>query len=203
MKIWLKSVLVVCIGLFIPLVSANLTVYDVIPLKFPWTGFIGSNYGASLTGPNGFITAWGTDRESGIYCAKIPYDGSLEDWAGVYIQADLSPCSYSGGVPGWCRGPGRGKDLTGAKQLIFYARGELGGENVKFGYGYDQADESGFTDSAFANRMETLTNYWQEYQFNLTGMDLSHINGLFMFSVDKYNNPLGVTFYLDNITYIY
>lgn len=196
MRVGLSLVLALFISLSTSLdvVSASdLVVYDEIPLNYPWTGFMGNSNGASLTGQEGLDTVYPNNPENGNYCAKIPYNRALEDWAGVYIQA----------TGDWRRGSGIGKDLTGAKKLVFYARGEQGGENIKFGYGYDQPDQMGFTDSAYASRMETLTNYWQEYQFDLSGKDLSHINGLFMFSVDKYNNPMGVIFYLDNVTYIY
>jgi hypothetical protein len=132
--------------------------------------------------------------QNGSYCAKISYDSTVEGWAGVYIQADGT----------WNCGRVIGLDLTGARTLTFYAKGEQSGEKVLFGYGYDTPNpQTGCTDSAHNSRLETLTNFWQKYQFDLTGLDLSHINGLFKFSIERSNNLNGAKFYIDNITYVY
>ena len=187
----LLPLVVLCTVLYIPLTLAeNIIVYNEIPLNYPWTGYMEDHNGNSL----GIDTTWATGSENGTYCANVTYSRQIEQWTGLYIQSLENS---------WICGPGIGLNLAGAKKLIFYAKGKDGDENVRFGYGYDQpCPGSTFRDSAFASRIEKLTNYWKRYEFDLAGKDLSHINGLFMFSADKFNNPNSITFYLDNITYL-
>jgi hypothetical protein len=184
------KIMLLCAVLFIPSTFAeNIPVYNEIPLNYPWTGYMGEHNGNSALNID---TTWPIQSESGMYCARISYDRTKEQWAGLFVQGDGT----------WNRGPRIGLNLAGARKLVFYAKGDVGLENVKFGYGYDNPDQSRFTDSSYGSRMISLTNEWQKYEFDLAGKDLSHINGLFMFSVDKFNNPNSVIFYLDNITYI-
>jgi hypothetical protein len=184
------EIMLLCAVFFIPSALAeNVPVYNEIPLNYPWTGYRGEYNGNSALKID---TTWAKEPESGTYCASISYDRTKEQWAGLFIQGDGT----------WNRGPGIGLNLAEAKKLVFYARGKVGQENVAFGYGYDSPDQSGYTDSSYANRMITLTRGWQRYEFDLSDKDLSHINGLFMFSVDKFNNPSSVTFYLDDIAYV-
>lgn len=171
-------------------------VYDENP-NFPWTGYMGENNGNSIH--INLVTQTASTNvpispQSGSYCAMISYDSTVEGWSGIYIQADST----------WNCGQGIGLDLTGARTLTFYAKGEKGGEKVLFGYGYDTPNpQTRCTDSAHSSRYETLTNFWQRYQFDLTGLDLSHINGLFKLSLERSNNLNGAMFFLDNITYEY
>lgn len=166
----------------------DVVVYDEIPLNYPWSGYMGEKNGASLD----IDTTFGGNPGRGDVCAKISYDRSIETWTGLFIQSDGT----------WNCGPGIGLNLVGLQKLRFYAKGERGGEIIKFGFGYDQPNEDGYTDSTYARKVVTLTPEWKEINFTLTGKDLSHINGVVMFSVDKYNNPYDVTFYLDNVTYV-
>jgi len=168
-----------------PLVLAeDRVVYDEMPLNFPWTVLEGSDDGKSLN----IDTVFGGPAQDGDYCAKIVYNRHLEDWASVYVTA-----AGDNRV-----GPGRGLDLTGAKKLVFYAKGAIGDEKITFGYGFNP-NEIGYADSSNARRMETLPkDHWQEYEFNLEEKDLSHVNGLFVINADKQFNPQGATFYIDN-----
>ncbi len=104
--------------------SAETVVYDEIPLKYPWSGFTGSDGGTdSLT-----VDPFSKEApHSGNICAKVTYDSSTETWAALFIQA----------TGDWRRGPGIGLDLRGATTLSFAARGARGGEAVTFGYGYE------------------------------------------------------------------
>ncbi len=166
---------------------AEEVVYDELPLKYPWSGYMGSSGDTSLT-----VDPFSTEHpSSGDICANISYDGS-EDWTGLYIQA----------TGDWRRNRGVGLDLRGEEKLVFYAKGARGGENVSFGYGYDVPDASGLTDSAYASRPEQLSDSWTKYEFDLRRCDRSHINGLFRFYIEGDDNPDGAIFYLDNITYM-
>jgi hypothetical protein len=190
-KLRIASIFVFCTVLCISLPSVlaeDLVVYNEMPLNFLWNVHEGSDAGKSLK----VDTSHGSG-ESGDFCAEIVYDRNLEDWASTYITATGDDM----------RGPGRCPDLTGAEKLIFYAKGVVGDERITFGYGFEP-NEIGFSDSSSARRMETLLkDYWQKYEFNLTEKDLSHLNGLFLINAEKQYNPMGATFYIDNITYEY
>jgi hypothetical protein len=130
---------------------------------------------------------------AGRYCIKIDYLGKGSQsagWAGVYW---LFPNSNWGNYRG-------GYDLTGAKKLTFWARGERGGEVIL------EAKVGGisgkYVDSASAGIGPlTLTTEWRQYQIDLSAMDLSYISGGFCWIAERDSNTGGCTFYLDDITY--
>ncbi|MDE2027342.1 MAG: hypothetical protein KGK03_00975 [Candidatus Omnitrophica bacterium] len=112
-------------------------------------------------------------------------------WAGVYW---LSPANNWGDEKG-------GLNLTGAKKLVFWARGEKGGEVVTFkmggvGMGHQYPD----SDSATTEPI-TLTKDWKEYAIDLSGKDLSRISGGFAWVGTAKENQDNITFYLANIYY--
>jgi hypothetical protein len=130
---------------------------------------------------------------SGKTCVRIEYlPGATQNskWAGVFWQ-----------FPGnsWNKRKA-GYDLTGAKKLRFWARGEKGGEviqEVKMG-----GISGKFKDSDTAGIGPiTLTKEWQEFEIDLSGIDLSYISGGFCWSTNLDLNRDGCTFYLDDIVY--
>ena len=130
---------------------------------------------------------------SGNTCIQIVYGNKASQgarWAGVYWQ---NPPNNWGTRPG-------GFDLTGAKKLTFWARGEKGGERIEeFKIGgitgeYADSDVAGIGPVKFGKD-------WQRYTIDLQGKDLSSISGGFCWSTNLEVNPEGVTFYLDDIRY--
>ena len=113
-----------------------------------------------------------------------------QPWAGIYWQ---SPANNRGDMEG-------GYNLTGAEKLVFAARGESGGEAIKFSMGGAEGD---YPDSASAWVEVILKDTWQEYTIDLTGKNLSHIITGFGWSATQSDNPDGCTFYLDDIKYRY
>ncbi len=111
-------------------------------------------------------------------------------WAGVYWQ---NPPNNWGTRPG-------GYDLTGARKLTFWARGEKGGERIEeFKIGgitgeYADSDVAGIGPVV-------LTTEWQQFTIDLEGKDLSSISGGFCWATNLDVNPDGATFYLDDIRY--
>ena len=111
-------------------------------------------------------------------------------WAGVFWQ---NPPNNWGTRPG-------GYDLTGAKKLTFWARGEKGGERIEeFKIGgitgeYADSDVAGIGPVI-------LTTEWQQFTIDLEGKDLSSISGGFCWATNLDINPDGATFYLDDIRY--
>jgi hypothetical protein len=130
---------------------------------------------------------------SGSSSIQIVYNGQATQgarWAGIYWQ---NPPNNWGTRPG-------GYDLTGAKKLTFWARGDKGGERIEeFKIGgitgeYADSDVAGIGPVV-------LTKDWQQYTIDLEGKDLSSISGGFCWATNLDVNPEGATFYLDDIRY--
>lgn len=129
-----------------------------------------------------------TDPHSGKTCFQIDYKDT-KDWGGVVWQ---SPPNDWGDLPG-------GFDLTGAERLVFWARGDRGGEVVSFELGLLGADKK-FPDSASAKLDKaTLSKEWKRFEIELTGKDLSRIKTGFCFVVAAQGAP--IRFYLDDVTF--
>ena len=130
---------------------------------------------------------------SGTTSIQIVYNGKGAQgarWAGIFWQ---NPPNNWGTRPG-------GYDLTGAKKLTFWARGDKGGERIEeFKIGgitgeYADSDVAGIGPVV-------LTTEWQQYTIDLEGKDLSSISGGFCWATNVDVNPEGCTFYLDDIKY--
>jgi hypothetical protein len=128
-----------------------------------------------------------THPHSGKTCIKLEYRAP-SNWGGLAWQ---NPENDWGDKPG-------GFNLTGAKKLTFWARGEEGGEKVDFSYGGIHRDKP-FYDSSDGKIGVQLTTEWKQYAIDLTGKDLSCIKTGFGWSVGGAGKP--VTFYLDDIQY--
>lgn len=125
---------------------------------------------------------------SGKTCLKVDYT-ARQGWGGVVWQ---NPANDWGSKPG-------GWNLTGAKKLTFWARGEKGGEVVSFGFGV-LGSRVPFPDTATGNLEKVkLTNTWRSYTINLSGRNLARIKTGFDWIVADTGRP--VTFYLDDIRY--
>lgn len=114
-----------------------------------------------------------------------------EGWSGIYWQTPAN---------NWGKIKGAGYDLTAAKKLTFWARGEKGGERVtevKFGGLIGPYPD---TDGGSLGPLQ-LSKEWTKYTFDLTEKDLRHIIGGFAVSVRRSDNPRGAVFYIDEIVY--
>jgi len=129
-------------------------------------------------------------RKSSI---KIVYTAQKKQgagWSGIYWQ---DPANNWGNLKG-------GYDLTGAKKLTFWARGDKGGEVItEFKIGGINGEHS---DSASASIGPIqLTPEWKQYTIDLKDEDLSLVIGGFAFVISSMENPNGATFYMDDIAY--
>lgn len=161
-------------------------------------GFSGQNHYA----PSGWMGDYGDIRikelwrdnpKYGRSCMQILYKGSNSQgagWAGIYWQ---NPPNNWGGLKG-------GYNLTGAKRLFFYARGETGEEYVEFKMG---GLFGRYSDSTAGNRTDAirLSKEWTLYAIDLDDMDLSYIAGGFCIAFSTILNPHGALFYLDEVYY--
>lgn len=125
------------------------------------------------------------DPHSGNTCIRCSQEISNGSWTGWMF---LNGYKKKDGSVGPNKGdePGQGMDLSGAKELHFFARGKYGGEVAEF-------YTAGFTDGAYhdtAARRDlgqiTLTNEWKEYVIPLDGVDMSYIcNGFGYVTKDR------------------
>ena len=132
--------------------------------------------------------ACATKPHSGQTCLKFDFNAS-DTWGGIVWQ---SPPNDWGDKPG-------GWNITGAKRLSFWARGEQGGEIASFELGLLGKDKK-YADSGSAKLEKvTLTTEWQSFQIDLAGKDLSRIKTGFAITVAGSGKPF--TIYLDDIQY--
>lgn len=154
------------------------------------SGYMGDAGSMKLLSTN--FSAPLADGKQGQAALKIAYTAKgAAGWAGVYW---LAPANN------WAKIKGAGYDLTGSPKLTFWAKGERGGERlaeVKVGGIVGPYPD---TDSANLQGLK-LTNEWKQYEIDLTGKDLRHIVGGFMFAVRRSDNGRGATFYLDEVRY--
>ena len=105
-------------------------------------------------------------------------------------------------------------DLSNAQRVVFFAKGQNGGENVTFAAvgrntnaaGFNNTDEtlgSAFNNQNFSLISEdvSLDREWKRYQISLEGVDLQRISHPFAFIVHQGPGPEAVTFTLRDITY--
>jgi len=129
-----------------------------------------------------------TNPHSSQFCLKCQFK-SPTGFGGIAWQ---NPANDWGDQKG-------GYNLTGAKKLSFWARGEEGGEVVSFKMGILGKDKN-FPDSDHAELPDVaLTSDWKQYSIDLSGKDLSCIKTGFVWVLASSGKP--VTFYLDNIQY--
>ncbi|MCU0665668.1 MAG: hypothetical protein MUF05_01020 [Candidatus Omnitrophica bacterium] len=133
------------------------------------------------------------NAHSGASCLKFIYSAKRsqgQGWVGVYWQ---NPANNWGSKKG-------GFDLTGMNKIVFWARGEKGGEVIqKFILG---GIKGTYPDSATVEMGPVeLTDAWKEYSINLAGKDLSYISAGFGWVTNADVNPNGATFYIDDIRF--
>ena len=127
-------------------------------------------------------------REGSKQCLKLEYKAA-DQWGGIVWQDPANDWE--------CTKPG-GYDLTGAKKLTLWARGEAGGEKVTFFCG-GKKNDSAYSNTAGGESVVELTKDWKQYSIDLSGKDLSRIKNGFGWSVGGQGKP--VTFYVVDIQY--
>ena len=153
------------------------------------TGFMPAGIGKVLSlSPNC------TDKpHDGKTCIKVLYNDT-KGWGGIVWQ---HPNNDWGQMAG-------GYDLTGAKTLTFWARGENGGEKVSFGFGLlagPKKPDQAFGDTSKGEAKDTiLTKEWKQYSIDVAGKDLTRIKTGF-YLVTGATNSEATTFYLDDIKF--
>lgn len=132
--------------------------------------------------------------KEGKNCLKFTYTGKPTqgaNWAGVYFQSQANNWGTADS----------GYNLTGAKKLSFWARGDKGGEVVEFKMG--GINGTAYSDSDGASTgLVTLSKDWKQYEIDLSKLDLSYIIGGFCWVARGEDNPEGLSIYLDDVEYV-
>ena len=129
-----------------------------------------------------------SNPRSGPTACRVTFNSATGFGAGVW----QNPANNFGDMPG-------GVDLSGMTVLRFWARGAVGGEVVRFGYGYSNGRSRPFPDSSRMEMDVTLSDEWTEYTMSLEGANLSSIVSGFHWIVQGPGAP--ITFYLDDIRF--
>ena len=129
-------------------------------------------------------------------CSEQPHSGKTclrcdfttnKGWGGVVWQ---SPAQDWGDRAG-------GFDLTGAKRLTFWAKGEKGGEVIDFKFGILARDKRFFDTGHGGLEKVSLTKEWRQYEIPLGKQDLTRIKTGFVWNLASSGEP--ITFYLDDV----
>ncbi len=123
---------------------------------------------------------------SGKTCLRCDF-AATKGWGGVVWQ---SPAQDWGDRAG-------GFDLTGAKRLTFWARGETGDEVIDFKFGILARDKRFFDTAQGSLEKVTLTKDWKQYEIPLGTQDLTRIKTGFVWNLASSGQP--ITFYLDDV----
>jgi hypothetical protein len=159
---------------------------------------IGEEFSASgKMGDTDNIEVFSADSEdpySPPNCFKFRYKPGKLGWAGIYWL----------NLPNnWGDRPSNNFSEYNYTKIVFWAKGEIGGEIIEFKAG--NLMDKQFKDS-FSARTEkkrtVLTDKWTRYEIDLTGQNLSSVIGGFVWVVSASDNPKGVTFYLDDIKFV-
>jgi exo-beta-1,3-glucanase (GH17 family) len=145
--------------------------------------------------------------QTAIRVTYSPLENDALGWAGMYWLDG-----------GWGTKPDAGFDLSPYRQLVFWARAEVQGTQVKFFVGgVTQTNDSVPMSLPYPSSIKTpifaqeadpldgfvsLTTSWQEYHIDLAGADLHHVIDGFGWAAERLRTPEGATFYLDDIQFV-
>jgi hypothetical protein len=141
----------------------------------PWapSGWMGSTESLSLDG------AHAENCHAGNACIRLHYTGEFS-WVGVAWQ---HPANNWGSQDG-------GYDLTGARYLELWARGEFGGERVSFGVGLLGEDTAHPDSGKTSVEGIILDREWRRYRVPLRNVDLSSIKTGFVVTLSGQRGPV-------------
>ena len=129
--------------------------------------------------------SWTENPHNGDTCIRVCC-GRSGEWMGVAWQRPANDWGYQP----------FGLDLSEAKKVTFWARGERGGEKLKFRVGLLRENQKYRDSMATRAQKITLTRKWRKYTIPLCG-NKSFIKTGFVWSLDR--SYEGLTFYLDDI----
>ncbi|WP_455211506.1 hypothetical protein [Kaarinaea lacus] len=140
-------------------------------------------------------TNWQANPISGNTGLRISYDpkkNNVKQWAGIYFQ-----------YPEKNWGDKKGRDLSGAQTLRFWAKADRKIEVKFISGGINKVEKNPvlYQEDSYGpiEQWIPVMQNWEEHTIDLTGQDLSNVIGPFavVFKADDALDP--VTLYLDNI----
>jgi exo-beta-1,3-glucanase (GH17 family) len=169
---------------------------DHVSNHFAPSGFMGDYHALRFDDCYRLGAAW---DNRGIAIGYEPSAADPGGWAGIYWQQPEN---------NWATVANAGYNLRAYSHLRFLARSDVVGAQAQFFIGgvtdgpypssiatpvYPQgADQFGFV---------TLSNQWQEFHIDLSGVNLSYVIDGFAVLLDRQHTPYPVTIYLDNIIF--
>jgi exo-beta-1,3-glucanase (GH17 family) len=139
---------------------------------------------------------WTVNPHSGRTCIQVVYSGAVSQgngWAGVSWQDPLNNWGHTPGPVGY--------DLSNLARLTFWVRGNVDGERIAFKVGGIAGPYGDSLQPAVTTGVLTLTTAWRLVTIDVSGQDLTHIIGGFVWVANVTDNPHGATFYLDDMVY--
>lgn len=123
------------------------------------------------------------DKQEGSFSWRITFDYNQKAWAGQYVLS-------SGYWRAEWDGTQKAVDLsgpTGTVKLKCYMKvSGVTRARVSFGMGDDSGSKDSLTNGKVASPTKVMaTNTWQQFEVDLTGQNLSSINGVFFWSIAK------------------
>lgn len=163
-----------------------------------------------------FISSPSSQHHPGATVIRCEFrKDTLYPFAGFYLQNGILPTGVYSPLPNFGATPNAGINLSGAKTLSFWVKGNKGGEKIDFFMGgVGRNAQSGdstqpYPDSSprypalvpFALNAYILDTTWQKIYINVSSLNLSYVLGGFAWVAKLSNNPEGAVFYLDDIQY--
>ncbi len=152
----------------------------------PWapSGWMGAIESLTLDGDHA------GNPHDGKACIKMRFVGEVGTWVGVAWQ---HPANNWGDQEG-------GYDLTGAKYLELWARGEYSTEKISVAVGLLGRDKAHPDSGKTAPQEIRLTRDWQRFRIRVKKLDLSSIKTGLVVTLRGQGSP--VTVYLDSIRFV-
>jgi hypothetical protein len=141
-----------------------------------------------------FDNNWKENPKVGPSSTKVtfrPCNGG--DGTGIYWNnSSVAGCN-------WGDAPGTDFSDNGFTKLSFWARGDKGGERIKFGIGGIKKTTKLYKDSLDEFKVVNLTKNWKKYTVNIADQNLHSVIGGFYWYASFIENPTETTFYLDEM----
>ncbi len=153
---------------------------------------------------------WKKKPYAGSSCIRCEFKARKSNWGGWFFMNGAFLPKDSCATLNWGETPGAGVNLQGATKLTFWARGEKGGEKVKFfcfGLGRDSFSGKArkpHPDSApqAATGYVRLNKDWTQYTLDVKDLNLTNVLLGFAWQTKAgVNEGKDIVFYLDEIAY--